>query len=369
MSTSDNHNLFPALQLTDACNKNCTVCLRSPEATKHHLSYAEFRRYLDDLNRLSKQFAIKYQFITGGEPTLWKEGGKDIIDVLAEVRALDGVGIVTMPSNGKVFEDLNFARAWLSRLSERLKRPIVLGISIAAYQNNFDGTRSAALDNILSVCREPGIKVLPIILVTLGKDDEFSAALEKAYPLMPQRVTALAPLGKASAMSDACPSLSLQGSDKTSLGTFMAHFKKDVTEKLGLSDEQFFAMPNAGVMNRLSFFNNCGTSPFVKARWHYCLPFLEDPDFDLCAIGEMGTRTIDDFLATRPWLNQIRRHGVIDAVTRNLDVLSKRTRESVERIIQGAVPVSVAYRGCMVCKQFHDLGVWKELQEKFDGTH
>ena len=34
-------NIFPALQLTDACNKNCTACLRSPDANKHRLRARE----------------------------------------------------------------------------------------------------------------------------------------------------------------------------------------------------------------------------------------------------------------------------------------------------------------------------------------
>jgi hypothetical protein len=147
MHGSDKRSLFPALQLTDACNKNCVACLRSPDATMHHLHYTDFQKYLDDLRRLSQDFTIGYQFVTGGEPTLWKHAGKDIIDVLAELRALGFIGIVTMPSNGKLFEDLPAARAWLSRLSERLDGPIVLGLSVSTFQENLTGGRCQALDN------------------------------------------------------------------------------------------------------------------------------------------------------------------------------------------------------------------------------
>ncbi|MBT3222425.1 MAG: hypothetical protein HN348_25410, partial [Proteobacteria bacterium] len=75
-------NIFPALQLTDRCNKNCAACLRSPESTKHHLSYAEIEAYIEDLGRLSAAYRIAFQFTTGGEPTIWKDGDKTIVDVL-----------------------------------------------------------------------------------------------------------------------------------------------------------------------------------------------------------------------------------------------------------------------------------------------
>ena len=144
--------IFPTLQLTDACNKSCNVCLRSPDAAKHRLSFDELRAYVDDLGRLSEGYVAKYQFITGGEPTLWKDTGHDIVDVLATVKATGLVETLTMPTNGKLFEDIHVARDLLRRLSDQIDGSIVIGVSVAGYQSNLDsnGCRARALSPALA---------------------------------------------------------------------------------------------------------------------------------------------------------------------------------------------------------------------------
>jgi hypothetical protein len=348
--------VFPALQLTDACNKNCTACLRSPDATKHTLSFDDFQAYLGDLRRLSERYRIKHQFITGGEPTLWKDGDKDMVDILAAVKATGIVDTVTMPTNGKVFEDIHVARDLARRISSRIEGSVIVGVSIAGYQKNLDGNGCEALDNLLTVCREPGIKLVTIALVTLASIDHTSETLSRIYPAVSQRVTPLAPMGKATVMKDACPCLSLAGNDKSTVGSYLPHFRKDVTKKLGVSDADFDSMPNVEIMNRLSFFNNCGASFFVKTGWHYCLPFLENPELEMCSIGKMEPETARHFLNDMPFLMDIRAQGVIEAVKSIRPALPRETRDKIDGVLGGEIPVSVAYRGCMVCKQLYDLG-------------
>jgi hypothetical protein len=356
-------NIFPALQLTDACNKNCTACLRSAYATRHRLSFKDVEAYLDDLRRLSRAYRIKYQFVTGGEPTIWKDGGKDIVDVLAAVNRLGLVSTLTMPTNGKVFEDIHAARDLVRRVSKQIEGAVVFGVSIAAYQGNLDDEGCKALENLLSVCGEPGMQVLPIALVTLSKEDDTGEQLSKRYPAVYQRVTPLAPMGKAAALRDDCPSLRLSNSDKSPLGSFLPYFKKDVASKLGLSDDDFATISNKTLMNLLSFFNNCGSSFFVKTGWHYCLPFLEDSRFEMSPIGQMAAEIPDRFLESNPFLQEIRKHGVIEAAARNRDALSSDAKDRLDAVLEGEIPVSVAYRGCMVCKQLADMGVMGPVGE------
>jgi hypothetical protein len=127
-------------------------------------------------------------------------------------------------------------------------------------------------------------------------------------------------------------------------------------------------MQNAEIVNRLSLHDNCGKSPIVNTRWHYCVPCLNDADFDLCSIGEMDPHVIDAFVTQRPWLQQVRTLGVIGAVTRNLNLLSQPTRSRAEEILQGGTLVPVAYRGCMACMMFRDAGVWADLAGRIRGT-
>lgn len=347
-------SLFPALQVTGACNKDCTACLRPPELRRHRLSYEGFSAYLADLAVLARGRRLSYQFVTGGEPTIWRDGERDVTDLLAELTAIDAIGTIAMPTNGKLFEDRATARDFIARLARKLTRPIVVGVSVAGYQHNLDEGECAALENLLALREEAAGKVLPIALVTLAVEDETYELLCAAFPNLFKRVTALAPLGGAAEMREACPSLSLGSSDKSTLGAFWPHFRKDACAKLKLSEEELERMPNAEVINRLSSFCNCGRSPFVDDRWHFCLPFLHHEPFDLCDVGGMEAETIGRKIDAVPFVQAVRARGVVEAIRGALEHLEGEARERVEALFDPAITVSAAYRGCMVCRELHD---------------
>jgi len=355
--------LYPALQITDGCNKQCKGCLRSANTSSYKMESSEFDKYIEDLKRLGESALLKYQFVTGGEPTIWKSGEMDIVDALASLFELNLISTISMPTNGKNFEDLNYTREFFKRLSSRISRKAVVGISISEYQQNLGEAGYIAMDNLLKVSNEPGMKVIPVILVTMSSDDDTDKRLKKIYPGILQRVVPLAPLGDASDMEELCPSLSLSGSNKKSLGTFLPYLKKDVVQKLGISENDFDAFPNASLINLLSLYAHCGDSPFIDHKWHYCLPFKDDPRYDLCSVGEMRSGTIPDFLENAHILRCIRAEGIISAVNEHRDELSEETRDRLEYLFRPEVKVSVAYRGCMVCKKMYDNGIIKELTD------
>jgi hypothetical protein len=158
-----------------------------------------------------------------------------------------------------------------------------------------------------------------------------------------------------------CPSISLYGSDKSGLGSFYPYFKLDAVSKLKISAEDFDATPNRLIMNRLSLSAHCGQSPFIDKIWHYCLPFRENPDFDLAPVGGMEASTIDTFLKANPFLEKIRTMGVIDAVVSYRNKLSPMSREKLDHLLGPDHRVSVAYRGCMICKEFAKEGIVSEI--------
>lgn len=354
--------LFPALQLTSACNKRCKSCLRPPDEKHHKITEEDLRKYLSDLNTVSGSRAIKYQFVTGGEPTLWRDHGMDIVDALAAFHELGLIGLLTMPTNGKRFEDLAFTRDFVNRLSEKATRPTIIGISIATYQENLTDSGCTALDNLLSVCEDGEPRIVPIILVTLSVKDDTYDRIDKIYPKIVKRVTALAPLGVAS-QSTECPSLNLNSSDKTPLGAFLPHFKHDVMGKLRLSEGDFDALPNVALMDKLSLFDNCGDSPFIDDRWHYCLPYRDDARFDLGPIGAIQPDSIDRFLDANPAIRAIREKGILTAVEAYKHQLSAATAAKLDSLFNGRSAVPVAYRGCMLCKKLGEIGVIDELLE------
>lgn len=354
-------DLFPAIQLTAACNKQCRACLRSANADSLKIQAGTFDMYLADLKTLGEKYKLKFQFVTGGEPTIWKSSGRDTVDVLASLVNLGLIETITMPTNGKLFEDINYARDFFKRLSSRIERHIVVGVSIAEYQENLSDTGYIAFDNLLALSKEPGMKFLPVILVTLSVDDDTDVRLKKIYPGVFQRVTPLAPMGDAADMGADCPALSLSGNDKSGAGSFLPYFKKDVMDKLKVSADEFDTMKNSVIIDRLSLHAHCGASPFIDGVWHYCLPFKEDAAFDLCSIGEMKNDTLEKFNASVPFLKYISRKGVLSAVDMFKERLTPDTRSKLEHLLGPGSRVSVAYRGCMACKALYDVNVISEL--------
>lgn len=355
--------IYPALQLTDACNKRCRVCLRVPGEQSHHLDRDTFSHYLEDIDRVSRVYPLGFQFVTGGEPTIWKDNGMDVVDVLSALSKNGKIRSITLPTNGKLLAKKDFAEAFLERISRNVSQTIIIGLSIAEYQENLIDGNCKALDNLIAQTAKPGNKIFPVTLVTLFKKDDTDKILKQNYPDVIQRVTPLAPLGAGENELEECPSLSLAGSDKKDLGAFFPYFMKDVTSRLNISEDEFAAMPNREIMNRLSLFAHCGRSPFIDKTWHYCLPFRENPDFDLAVVGKMKENTLDEFLAGMPFLQRIRKMGVLDAVESYRDRLSSRTREKLDHLFSPDRKVSVAYRGCMICKELATLGIWQELMD------
>jgi hypothetical protein len=362
-NSMDAEILYPAIQMTNACNKNCPACLRSANTSADHMNYAVFKNYLADLRTLGPIYDIQHQFVTGGEPTIWKDryDYKDIVDVLIALSEPGLIGHITMPSNGKVFEDVTSTRDFFTRLSKHIQHPIIVGISIANYQQNLTESGYIALDNVLRISQEPGMQVLPVILVTLSRQDDMDKRLHRIYPGVIQRITPLAPLGNAADMAQDCPSLSLDGTDKAPLGDFLPYFKNEAQAKLGISETEFDAIPNAVLMDKLSLHNHCGNSPFIDGTWHYCMPFKDDARFDLCPVGGMGPDTISAFLALAPVIGGIRSNGIITTVLKLRESLSTEKKDAFDDLFAPAKTVSVAYRGCMICKELHDRGVLGEM--------
>lgn len=355
--------IYPALQLTDACNKRCKACLRIPDRQAHKLHFEDIERYIKDLDTLSRKYTLGFQFVTGGEPTIWKDQGKDVADVLIAMAGQGKIRSITMPTNGKRFEDKAYVEDLVLRIAAKVDQTIIMGLSIADYQENFINGRCIPLENLLDAAAKSQGKVLPIALVTLSKSDTMDKQIKASYPDVFQRVTPLAPLGAGQDMMADCPSVCLGNSLKDKIGDFFPYFKSDVTGRLKISDDQFQAMSNWDIMNKMSFFTHCGQSPFVIDRWHYCLPFREDPFYDIAPIGEMKENSLEEFIAQRPWLESIRTRGLLETVEHYKYCLTPETREKLDNMLSPGYQVSIAYRGCMVCKELAEIGVWNDIRK------
>lgn len=90
------HHTYLRISLTERCNLRCTYCM--PEEGVP-LTPSPSLLGLDEMLRLVKLFirlGVRKIRLTGGEPTL----RPDLVDICAALRALDGVEILAMTSNG-----------------------------------------------------------------------------------------------------------------------------------------------------------------------------------------------------------------------------------------------------------------------------
>ncbi|RKY57485.1 MAG: hypothetical protein DRP96_09875 [Candidatus Neomarinimicrobiota bacterium] len=79
----DNPSLMMIL-LLEECNFSCVHCIREDEPMDagYKLSYNQFKVCLSDCRRLE---SVSWVHFSGGEPTLWKEGNRSLIDLLLEI--------------------------------------------------------------------------------------------------------------------------------------------------------------------------------------------------------------------------------------------------------------------------------------------
>jgi len=127
---------------------------------------------------------------TGGEPTLWEEDGKDLVDILiATARA--GV-LPTYNTNGSYFNDYDrtceFFRRYLSNSDTHLKT----FISMDKFHKNYnpDTGRAKSLDNIVRAYeafpedKRTLLSTHVVIIVTRDPDSSLPEEMKKHYGSM-----------------------------------------------------------------------------------------------------------------------------------------------------------------------------------------
>jgi hypothetical protein len=194
-------------------------------------------------------------------------------------------------------------------------------------------------------------------------DDGTAQRLTEHYPRVRQRVTALAPLGDGAKFRPQCPWLSAGGHEKSSLGAFLPHHKGDCMSKLHISATEFDAMPNAELMNRLSFHNHCGCSPFVDSVWHYCLPLRDQDSLELFPLRKAHHGAFDGMIASHPFLRRLRESGVVATLEAARDGLPLPWRNRLDELLAPDSRWPVAYRGCMLCRDIVDRVPLPRLDE------
>jgi MoaA/NifB/PqqE/SkfB family radical SAM enzyme len=222
--------------LLEECNFECAHCGREDEPMDpgYKLFFGQLQGCLSDCRNLE---SIRWVHFSGGEPTLWKEGDRDLGDLLLEIA--DAGYTPGFTSNGSLFVNYSRCRDFFTRYVDNSSATLRVYFSIDTFHKNFNAEkgRARSLDNIIRLKQGlPTIKadLLDIsVLVAVSKDvdsllpDEMIQHYESlgiSFGYVP-----LYPIGKAKSFSHLCPDLDSDNPDD--LGAYRRFHKKEIRKK------------------------------------------------------------------------------------------------------------------------------------------
>jgi pyruvate-formate lyase-activating enzyme len=153
---------------------------------------------------------------TGGEPTLWEENGRDLVDILI---ATGNAGVLpTYNTNGSYFHEYERTCEFFRRYLDNCDTPLKTFISMDKFHKNYDPHtgRARSLDNLVrayATFPEDKRRLLSthvVIIVTTDPDSSLPEEMKKHYGAMGTTFGdfPMLDVGKAKKMKDKQPEFS-----------------------------------------------------------------------------------------------------------------------------------------------------------------
>jgi organic radical activating enzyme len=176
------------VSLLHLCNYSCAHCgyIYIGDAEDHVIRPGYRMTWNQVMTAISDCTSLVHSYwnmnYTGGEPTLWKEDGKDLADILiATARA----GILpTYNTNGSYFEDYGKSCEFFRKYLDNSDTPLKTFISMDKFHKNYDTEvgRARSLDTLLKVLEtfpKNERKLLPVHVVIIVTKDPASSLPEE----------------------------------------------------------------------------------------------------------------------------------------------------------------------------------------------
>jgi organic radical activating enzyme len=181
------------ISLLHKCNFNCEHCgyIYVGDAEDHiirpgyRLTWDQLMTAIRDCAGLGNSFwNMNY---TGGEPTLWKEDEKDLVDVL--IATAKGGALPTYNTNGSYFEDENRTYEFFRKYLDNTDTPLKTFVSMDKFHKNYDQSigRAKSLDTVAKVLEkfpDEQRSLLPlhvVIIVTKDPNSSLPEEMKKHY--------------------------------------------------------------------------------------------------------------------------------------------------------------------------------------------
>jgi molybdenum cofactor biosynthesis enzyme MoaA len=218
--------------LLEECNFFCAHCGRedAPMDPGYKLSFEQLQSCLSDCRSLESTSWVHF---SGGEPTLWTEGNRSLVDLLVEIgKAGYTPGFTT---NGSYFLDYSKCHELFGKYFDNSNMPLRLYVSVDTFHGNFDAKaeRAQSLDNVVRCKRGLSPEKWDLfniaVLTTISKKrksllpDEMIKHYESlgvTFVFVP-----LYPIGKAKSFNHLCPDLNSDNPED--LGAYRRFHKKN----------------------------------------------------------------------------------------------------------------------------------------------
>ena len=181
------------VSLLHRCNFSCEHCgyIYIGDTEDHvirpgyRLTWDQVMTAIEDCASLENSYwNVNY---TGGEPTLWKEAGKNFADIL--IATAKGGTLPTYNTNGSYFEDYDKCYEFFHKYLDNTDTPLKTFISMDKFHKNYDQEtgRAKSLDTIARVLEtfpDEQRKLLPVhvvIIVTKDPNSSLPEEMKKHY--------------------------------------------------------------------------------------------------------------------------------------------------------------------------------------------
>ena len=224
--------------LLEQCNFECPHCLRvdEPMAPGYQLTFRQLELCLSDCRALE---SITWIHFTGGEPTLWREGDRDLIDLLLKISSAGFIPAFT--TNGSSFVEYNMCHDFFKRYLDNSTTRLIVYLSIDTFHRNFDVKkgRAQSADNIvkykrnLSPEKADQLDIRIVVAVSKSPESLLPDEMVRHYESMGLAFlfVPLSPKGRARQLRNLCPDLN--SDEPEDLGAYQRFPKKrEITETI-----------------------------------------------------------------------------------------------------------------------------------------
>lgn len=331
-----------AYELLTACNSNCSHCLREEgNVIKYSESYDSIINMLDRLEMFMQYENIELK-LSGGECTIWRDGNKNLSDIICEcAKRKIPFAVVT---NGILFKKQDAIHELFNSFFYNYEEKLKIYITVDEFHKNFDRKNNASdiLDNLSTYMKlnnlEKRFEVYIQSTFTVDENHNLPTEFMRKYYNKNYKfiINPLLPLGKGKTLNKLVPTLDIMTSDKSSLGAYKK-YNYFLGKKLELwsNMEEYDSLNNFDVFLKL---NNCGQTYMIhNGAVYYCMLHAGNDYFKISDISEFSYELVkkfkDENAIYRMWKNN-------------------NASEIREKLISTAYPF--CYGVCWLCKEICD---------------